>query len=384
MSDAMPNLNDESASSSENVLIAPSSDAPNGERKSLHPFEQSVAAAWPATEWCETHVVIAVSGGADSVSLLRSMHALKQTYGGRGELIVGTLNHGARGEDAAEDVVWLRALCEELKLRLCIEIADVQSLAAAQGDGFEAAARTARYDFLRKTAKSLGARFVATAHTANDHVETVLHRIVRGTGIAGLGGIQRSRQLSESVTLVRPLLDSSRSQVVEYLSDLGQSYRTDRTNADTTFTRNRIRHELLPSLREQFNSEVDAAVLRLATQATEAETFIQSVAANLARSCVRIEWERAASSGPSALMLVRSVTIDCISLTGHPTLLLREVCKFAWREANWPMQSMGYREWQVLAGMATDQPSTQFANFPGSVSARREGEVLRLEITSSP
>ena len=245
----MLNLNDESASSRENALIAPSSDAPNIERKSLHAFEQLVATALPTTTWCETHVVVAVSGGADSVALLRAMHALKQMHGGCGELIVGTLNHGVRGEDAAKDVAWLRALCEELKLRLCVETADVQSLVSEQGDGFEAAAQTARYDFLRRTAESLGARFVATAHTANDQVETVLHRIVRGTGIAGLRGIQRSRPLSESVTLVRPLLDLSRGQVVEYLSSLGQSYRTDGTNADTAFTRNRIRHELLPNLR---------------------------------------------------------------------------------------------------------------------------------------
>jgi tRNA(Ile)-lysidine synthase len=384
MGGAMRKSNYESGSSGENPAFVPSSDIPEGGQKSLHMFEHCLETGWPTKAWCETHVVVAVSGGADSVALLRAMHSLKQMHGGRGELIVGTLNHGLRGEDAAKDTAWLKVLCEELKVRLCLETADVQSLVSEQGDGFEAAARTARYDFLRRTAETLGARFVATAHTANDQVETVLHRIVRGTGIAGLRGIQRSRPLSESVTLVRPLLGLSRSQVVEYLSRLGQSYRTDETNADTAFTRNRIRHELLPSLRAQFNPDVDAAVLRLAAQATEAEEFIHSVAATLARGCVRIDWERGARSDASTPAFARSISIDCRPFTDQPVLLIREVCKLGWGQANWPMQSMGFREWQVLAGMAADHSSTQSINLPGNVLARRENELLRLEIASSP
>jgi tRNA(Ile)-lysidine synthase len=384
MGNAMWNLNDETASNRENSLVSRSNNAPDREQKSQYEFEQRVAKSWSVTAWCEMHVVVAVSGGADSVALLRAMHALKQTYGGAGSLIVGTLNHGIRGEDAADDVDWLRALCDELKLRLCVGIADVQSLSLKQGDGLEAAARAARYDFLRRTAESFGARFVATAHTANDQVETVLHRIVRGTGVAGLGGIQRSRSLSESVTLFRPLLDSSRSQVIGYLADLGQTYRTDRTNSDTRFTRNRIRHDLLPNLRERFNSEVDAAVLRLAAQATEAEEFIHSVAAGLIRSCVEIEWDCAVRLGNGDRLLATKISIDCRLLTAQPALLLCEVCKCAWRQSNWPLQAMGSREWHVLAAMISNAGSTQSANLPGNVLARRENAVLRLEITSSP
>jgi tRNA(Ile)-lysidine synthase len=350
----------------------------------MHWFEQSVVAAWPIDEWRDTHVVVAVSGGADSLALLRGMYALKKMHGGDGELFVAHLNHKVRGVEADADAAWLSALCERLNLQLCLGTADVNSHSSERGDGFEEAARWARYNFLRQTAETFGARFVATAHTSDDQVETVLHRIVRGTGLAGLSGIRRSRSLSESVTLVRPLLNLSRGQVIKYLSDLGQSYRTDTTNADTDFTRNRIRHELLPNLREQFNSGVDAAVLRLASQATEAEQFVRSTAADLGRGCVKLEWGRSSGSDSLACSPAARIAIECGMLSKQNALLVREVCKLAWQDANWPLQSMGYREWQMLAAMVAGEASTQTANLPGNVRARREDAVLRLEITSSP
>jgi tRNA(Ile)-lysidine synthase len=350
----------------------------------MHWFEHSVVAAWPIDEWRGTHVVVAVSGGADSVALLRAMYALKTTHGGDGKLFVAHLNHSLRGVEADEDVAWLSALCEQLSLQLFLGTADVKSRSSERGDGLEAAARWARYNFLRQTAEGVGARFVATAHTSDDQVETVVHRIVRGTGLAGLGGIRRSRSLSESVTLVRPLLDLSRAQVIEYLSDLGQSYRTDTTNADTAFTRNRIRHALLPSLREQFNSDVDAAVLRLASQASESEQFVRGAATDLRRECVKLEWGRSSGSESHASSPAACVAIECGPLADQPALMVREVCKLAWQDANWTLQSMGHREWQMLAAMVAGEASTQTANLPGNVRARREDGVLRLEIASSP
>ena len=163
-----------------------------------------------------------------------------------GKLYVAHLNHGLRGSAADADEVWLRSLCERLKLMLDVEKMDVSAIAAEQGDGWEAAARSARYNFLRRAAERIGGRFVATAHTANDQVETVLHRILRGTGIEGLGGDGESEAAYAGIALVRPMLTLTRRDVVEYLSAIGQDYRTDATNQDTQWTRNRLRHELLP------------------------------------------------------------------------------------------------------------------------------------------
>ena len=136
--------------------------------------------------------------------------ALKKEASGSGTLYVAHLNHALRGSDADADEAWLKALCQRWNVPLELGRANVSEIAVQHGDGLEAAARTARYDFLRQTAERLGARFVATAHTSDDQVETVLHRLVRGTGLAGLAGIPITRPISPSVTLVRPLLDVRR------------------------------------------------------------------------------------------------------------------------------------------------------------------------------
>ena len=126
-------------------------------------------------------------------------------------------------------------------------------------------------------AEAVGARFVATAHTRDDQVETALFQLLRGAGLRGLAGMPFSRPLSPSVALVRPLLDCERSVLRRYLASIGQTYRDDATNADPHFARNRVRNELLPYLREQFNPEVDQAIARTADIAGEAERLIESL-----------------------------------------------------------------------------------------------------------
>ena len=214
------------------------------------PLDQELAAAWPPESWADVSVLVAVSGGADSVALLRGLAGLK--VGGEGKLVVGHFNHRLRGEESDGDEQFVARLAEELGLGLeCgrLEAGDID----ACPDGIEEAARRQRYRFLTETAERVGARYVACAHTADDQVETVLHRILRGTGIAGLAGIPRCRRLSPAVTLIRPLLEVRRAELVDYLASLGQSYREDSSNLDRRFTRNRIRHDLLPQLAKDFN-----------------------------------------------------------------------------------------------------------------------------------
>jgi tRNA(Ile)-lysidine synthase len=345
------------------------------QRSTRFGVEARLAEAWPPPEWCVSHVLLAVSGGADSVALLRAMASLKTAAGGNGKLFVGHLNHGRRGRAADADEAWVNILCRQLAIPVILGRADVASIAASQGDGWEAAARSARYDFLRQSAERLGARFVATAHTADDQVETVLHRILRGTGIGGLAGIPRSRRLSASVTLVRPLLTLRRQEVLDYLAAIGQDFRTDDSNEDTSWTRNRLRNELLPHLRERYNPKVDAALERLSAQAIEFQQVIADFVAGLASDCVVVE--------PAF------VQIDCRKLDLQPSLIVREVCRTAWRQAGWPEQSMGFDEWQQLASLAKSAPSpgsfptterwNRATNLPGHTRARRNEQFLILE-----
>jgi tRNA(Ile)-lysidine synthase len=331
------------------------------------PLEDRFDAAWPALSWRDLHVVLAVSAGPDSVAMLRAAMALKNEAGGSGKLFVAHLNHALRGDQADADEAWLKALCQRLNVPLELGKADVAEIAAQQGDGLEAAARAARYDFLQSSAERLGARFVATAHTADDQVETVLHRIVRGTGLSGLAGMVRSRPLSPSVTLVRPLLDMRRRDVLDYLAAIGQDYRTDPSNADPRFTRNRLRHDLLPLLREQYNADVDAALLRLATQACDSQQLVAELAAGLVRKCV------ARNAGADG------VRIDCQPLCGQSPLVIREVFKIAWNDAGWPQQAMGFDQWQQLAELVRTGANSPTVNLPGNIRARRDKHHLILE-----
>jgi tRNA(Ile)-lysidine synthase len=210
---------------------------------------------------------------------------------------------------------------------------------------------------------------VAVAHTADDQVETVLHRILRGTGLEGLAGMPANRPLSPSIALVRPLLRVRRADVLEYLHDIGQAFRVDESNASARWTRNRLRHEMLPVLRERFNPRVDDALLRLAEQAREAHDMIAGIAAEVASACVRVE---------SAAVVAVRVDVECERLRAMPPLLAREVCKIAWQQAGWPLQAMGFDEWQQLAEFIHAERDSPL-NLPGSILAHRENHTLILE-----
>ena len=182
-----------------------------------HPLEPKLARVWPPADWADVTVLVAVSGGGDSVALLRAMAALRAA--GEGRIAVAHLNHQLRsGSD--EDERFVVELSHRLGVPCEVERIAVARLAAASGDGVEAAARKARYRFLEQAASRLGARFVATAHTADDQAETILHRIVRGTGVRGLAGMARVRRLGHA-TLIRPLLGVRGNELRAYLDALG-------------------------------------------------------------------------------------------------------------------------------------------------------------------
>ena len=141
--------------------------------------------------WCDSHVVLGVSGGADSVAMLRAMAALKDGIGGRVKLFVAHLNHGLARDEADADEAGCRSLCERLEMSLEIGKADVSAIAAEQGDGWEAAARSARYDFLRQTAERLGAAVCRDRPYCRRSGRDGAASNLRGTGIEGLAGMPR-------------------------------------------------------------------------------------------------------------------------------------------------------------------------------------------------
>jgi tRNA(Ile)-lysidine synthase len=345
-----------------------------------HSFETDFEAAWPSSQWSESHVLLAISGGADSVAMLRAAVAVKKRAGGAGRLLAAHLNHGLRGDESDSDAEWVRQLCGRLHVPLECEKRNVAQTAQQQGDGWEAAARTVRYEFLQTTAERLGARYVAVAHTADDQIETVLHRILRGTGIRGLGGMPFARSLAPSVALVRPLLKIRRQQVLSYLGDVGQDFRDDASNIDLRFTRNRLRHELLPLLRAGYNSDIDETLLRLAAQAEEAHRLVSAFAEELVGE--RVKLELTSPGDADDRLRASELRIDCRGLSEQPAVVVRELLRHAWDTAGWPQQNMGFDEWQLLASMAAGNEDPRPITLPGSFRASRHGDMLAIEALS--
>ena len=185
-------------------------------------------------------MLVAVSGGRDSVCLLHYLAAMPRDF----SVAAAHLDHGQR-PTAGRDVAFVEELCRSLDVPLTVERADVPALARERGVGLEEAGRMARYDFFRRTADRLGAQRIATAHHAADQAETVVLNLVRGTGMQGLAGIPPVRG-----RIVRPLLETSREDIETYLEVHRLSHVEDETNRDTALRRNLLRREVMPRLAE--------------------------------------------------------------------------------------------------------------------------------------
>ena len=195
-------------------------------------------------------ILLAVSGGADSTALMYVMRALK-TEGVLGaELICAHINHQLRGTDAELDEAFVTAQAAELKLAITTKRLDVRGYACRNKLSIETAARELRIESLLEIAKVNNCSRIVTAHQKNDNVETVVQRLLRGTGFRGLGGIWPVRVFAGDIRFVRPLLCVRRDEVLKYLEGRNLKWREDHTNADCTYRRNFIRHRLLPALQK--------------------------------------------------------------------------------------------------------------------------------------
>src|SRR5262245_33439052 len=239
-------------------------------------FLANLAAAWPPANWQDVTVLVAVSGGADSAALLRGLVEIRSA--GEGRLIAAHFNHKLRGAESDADQAFVEQLGRELGVKVVTGQREGEGERGREGAA-EESLREARYEFLTLVSGIYGARYVATAHTADDQVETVLLNVLRGTGLAGLAGIPCVRQLAEATTLIRPLLDVTRADVLEFLAGLKQPFREDASNRNLDYTRNRIRHELLPLLAREYNPQVREALRRLAQLAGEADDELSGRAA---------------------------------------------------------------------------------------------------------
>lgn len=231
-------------------------------------------------------LIIGVSGGPDSVCLLHAAHAIAKDTNMR--LHIAHLNHGLRGADSRKDASYVESLALKLNAPSTIRLADTLAYKKAHRLTTEQAARELRHRFFYALAKELEADAVVVAHTADDQAETVLMHMIRGAGLKGLGGMSsvstwRPNEKSSPITILRPLLEVSRTDTHAYCKQLKLEPRTDKSNLSTEFWRNRIRMTLMPELKKH-NPEITGSILRLAAVARESDHFIDIAAQNVLHS----------------------------------------------------------------------------------------------------
>lgn len=220
-------------------------------------------------------VAVAVSGGADSVALLRVLIDLRAELGV--VLAVAHFNHGLRGEESDADEAFVAELARQHGLEFFTGRANVRDFAFTNKLSIEAAARKLRYQWFGKLAQERRFDSIATAHTRDDQAETVLLKFLRGAGTRGLAGIYPVVEMNRFGRVVRPMLCISRNEVERYLSSLNQSWREDESNFDRRFLRNRVRHELLPLLERECNPKLRAGLNEMAEVARAEEEYWEAV-----------------------------------------------------------------------------------------------------------
>ena len=368
----------------------------------LHKLRQSILEQRLLTPG--ERVAVAVSGGADSVALLRGLLELRGELGV--VLSVAHFHHGIRGAEAERDQRFVSRLAKQFDLELHLDSGNAPQYASEQKISLETAARNLRHEFFASLISKGRADKIATAHTLDDQAETVLMRIIRGTGTQGLAGIAPFHQEKQ---LIRPLLNVTRREIEDYLRSLGQDWREDLTNQDLKHSRNKVRRRLLPLL-EEFNPEIRHALSDLSEIARgEAEYWREQCEALMGRLVHRGKPSRSgrSTSGSAA----QTWSLDLAGFLAVPLALQREIIhnvgqqigialEFRHVEAlialvregkkgkpvqlpdNWKA-SCTFRELQLSPAASTADPEYEYSlRLPGEVHIPAVGSVIRARVVN--
>ncbi|MGQ9602047.1 MAG: tRNA lysidine(34) synthetase TilS [Candidatus Bipolaricaulia bacterium] len=308
-------------------------------------------------------VLVAVSGGIDSIVLLYLLYELREELGIA--LAVGHLDHRIRGEEAQADAEFVAGEAEKLGLPLILEARDVPAYAEERGLSLEEAAREVRYKFLEEAAAKVGAAKIALGHHRDDLVETLLLNLIRGAGLSGLRGMAPVRG-----RLIRPLIDCSRAEIAAFAHERGLSYRQDRTNLEKRFLRNRIRMELLPLL-EGYRPRVAERLARTAQVLDEAASYLEGLASERLAEMVL-------ARGESELILNREEFL--VEEPFLQTLILRE----AVRRLRGSLRDLEFEHLRKMRELSGQKEGRAELHLPGGLSFLRRGERLILSSKAEP
>jgi tRNA(Ile)-lysidine synthase len=312
-------------------------------------------------------VLVAVSGGPDSVALLQLLYELREEL--ELHLEVAHLQHGMRGAEAQEDARFVAELAAEMELPFHLKEVSLLQIKSASGKGnLEALARDERYRFFAAVARKRRLGKIATAHTQDDQAETILMWLLRGSGLKGLGGMSPAHRLDGTnigpdsrLIVIRPLLDVSRDEIEEYLNEKRLAFRIDRSNQDPSFLRNWIRLELIPRLKEKTDRNLPS---RLAQQA----------------ELIREENELLDALAKAALSETRNAEgMDRGSLLKHGKAMQRRLLRLWIEETRGHLRALDFQHVEALLDLIKAGPPQSRLAIPGGWALVREYETLRLK-----
>jgi tRNA(Ile)-lysidine synthase len=330
------------------------------------PLQRSVLSAIRRHELISSgdRVLVAVSGGVDSVCLLHLLHGLRRVLKIR--LGVVHLNHRLRGKASDEDERFVESLCRCLRVRFHSKRTHVLQLAQRRGVSLEMAARDARHRVYRDTARRDGYTVTATGHTADDQAETVILRLARGAGTGGLGAIRHRTQHGD-LQLIRPLRDVSRDTLVRYARKEGHTWREDESNMSRAFLRNRVRHDVLPVIRDSLNPRFTEAACRAGDILAADEAWLESLAAVVLDDALR--------EGPQDSP-ARALAVGV--LQEQPLAAQRRALRLWLSNAGLAMERLDWDQVDRLVGLTAARSRARFVPLAGGWRVAREGGLLVL------
>ena len=312
-------------------------------------------------------ILVAVSGGPDSVALLHLLHELRQEFDLH--LEVAHLEHGIRGEEAREDATFVARLAEQLKIPFHLKEVNLPRARSDAGKGnLESLAREERQRFFARLITDHKLDKVAVAHTQDDQAETVLMWLLRGTGTKGLGGMSplhhhriAAGDSADALTVIRPLLGVSKAEILEYLDDRKLEYRIDRSNRDTALLRNWIRLELLPKIQQQAGMGFSARLSHAAEIFREEDALLEEIAAKRYES------------------VHDSNRLSRAALVSEPTALQRRILRHWIGQRRGHLRGLEFVHMEALLRLIREGPPQGRLSVPGGWELVREYETLKLE-----
>ncbi|MHC5108707.1 MAG: tRNA lysidine(34) synthetase TilS [Planctomycetota bacterium] len=322
----------------------------------------------------DASVVVGVSGGPDSMALLHLLLGLNKSHDWNLKIHVAHLNHQLRTRESEEDAAFVQAAADAHALPCTIDSRNIADIAEDEGLGIEEVGRRERYAFYERVCLTAGSSIVAIAHQQDDNAETILQRILRGTGVRGLAGIPRARKLSpqSDITIVRPLLRRSREWVMTYLADEGVAYRDDRTNLSNEPMRNRIRNKIIPTLADEVNPQVKDALIRLGEQAQWVEEYL--------RETVERTFDTLIVSRND-----QELTINADALARKSRIVQTEIIRLAYRSFGLGEQDLAFTHLVAALELVSDPTSGRQVQLPrGMTLEKRYGHLSFAMPTDEP